>query len=147
MVPQNSEDGIALGCAYEEINGAIGTMQENMKMLVEREGQLNELQDKSASLQGASGEFARQAKKVRWEALWHQYRLWSLVCTFILWATLLWIFRDHLHAYLGISSAVIVLLYLAQRLFAKRWLAQLEADTEEARQQQQQDPYMWYMEP
>merc|ERR1712232_179894 len=89
---------------------------------------LHNLQDKSHVLQGTSGAFSRQAKRLRWEMRFQQYRLFLLVSVLVVWASCFFVFRHHLKAYASISTVCIVLIYLAQRYLQKRWRSQLGSE-------------------
>merc|ERR1712178_239226 len=108
--------------------GAMDMMRNNMVSMAERESSLGNLQDKSDLLQGTSGQFSRQAKRLRWEMKWQQYRLAILVTCLGTWAALFYACRHHLPVFLAASTGCAILAYLVQRTLDKRWRAQLECD-------------------
>eukprot|EP00747_Dinoflagellata_sp_TGD_P167944 gnl/TRDRNA2_/TRDRNA2_193293_c0_seq1.p1 gnl/TRDRNA2_/TRDRNA2_193293_c0~~gnl/TRDRNA2_/TRDRNA2_193293_c0_seq1.p1 ORF type:complete len:148 (-),score=25.24 gnl/TRDRNA2_/TRDRNA2_193293_c0_seq1:36-479(-) len=129
--PNGTPDGAeerpnSLGRARSELDGALGVMRDNMTMMVEREGQLEHLRDKSHSLQGTSGAFARQAKQLKWQTQWRQSRMAILAVVLAIWGALMYVFRHHFKVYLAVSSGLLTVLYFVQRYLTKRWLAQLE---------------------
>mmetsp|Transcript_956 Transcript_956/g.2179 ORF Transcript_956/g.2179 Transcript_956/m.2179 type:complete len:147 (-) Transcript_956:32-472(-) len=118
----------ALGHAQKDIDHAMGVMRDSMAMLAERDVKLHNLEDKSNSLQGSSTAFTRQAKRLRWEQRWQQYRLVAMVSSLVVWAVTFFFLRHHAPEYLAASTALFSLLFFAQRFLAKRWRAQLESE-------------------
>merc|ERR1711959_717014 len=104
----------------QEIDNAMDMMRSNMVNMAERESSLNNLQGKSDLLQGASGQFSRQAKRLRWEMRWQQYRLILLVVVLVMWAALFFAFQEHKSMFLACSTGFAVLAYFVQRYMAKR---------------------------
>mmetsp|Transcript_29300 Transcript_29300/g.51281 ORF Transcript_29300/g.51281 Transcript_29300/m.51281 type:complete len:141 (+) Transcript_29300:97-519(+) len=126
--PPNDGDFNPLNSAHKEIDAAMGIMRENMVCLQEREGRLVNLQEKSDTLQGTSGDFNRRAKRLRMEMRWQQYRLWVLAACLSIWLALFYVFRHHMKIFIAGSATVSVLMYLLQRFIQKRWRAQLESE-------------------
>eukprot|EP00931_Biecheleriopsis_adriatica_P002538 TRINITY_DN10348_c0_g1_i1.p1 TRINITY_DN10348_c0_g1~~TRINITY_DN10348_c0_g1_i1.p1 ORF type:complete len:141 (+),score=34.40 TRINITY_DN10348_c0_g1_i1:40-462(+) len=116
----------SLGTAQEELDAAMGAMRNSMAMMAERDARLHSLDDKSHALQGTSGAFSRQAKRLRWEMRWQQSRMLVLAVALALWISCAYIFHNNLLAYFVISAVVFVLIYLVQRCVEKRLRAQLE---------------------
>merc|ERR1712151_322572 len=99
-----------------------------MSILAERDASLHNLQDKSSTLQGTSLSFTRQAKRLKWEMRWRQYRIMIFAAVFSVWLVLLYAFRQRLAVFLCASGIFFTVAYLLQRHFVKRWRAQLAAD-------------------
>merc|ERR1719183_1520154 len=98
----------------------MGVMRENMAMLAERDSKLHNLQDKSDVLQGTSSSFSQQAKRLRWEQRWQQYRVCIAAMTVCCWLAGFGLFRHAKVAYFAVSSAALVAVYLLQRFIMKR---------------------------
>uniref|UniRef100_A0A7S1F382 V-SNARE coiled-coil homology domain-containing protein n=1 Tax=Noctiluca scintillans TaxID=2966 RepID=A0A7S1F382_NOCSC len=111
------------GHARHEIDGAMGLMRDNMAMMAERDERLHNVSEKSSSLQGGALAFNRQAKRMRWQMRWQQYRISVLVVLLLVWATTFYfVGRRYLKTFFAGSVAAILLLHWAQRV-ALGWLA------------------------
>merc|ERR1719486_972438 len=117
-----------MSSVQQEVDNAMGIMRNNMVNMAERESSLQNLQGKSDLLQGTSGQFSRQAKRLRWEMRWQQYRLVFLLMAMVAWTALFFLFQHHKPIFLACSLGVALLAYLVQRVLAKRARAQLESD-------------------
>ncbi|CAE8632049.1 unnamed protein product [Polarella glacialis] len=121
----------SFGNAQKELDTAMGSMRDNMTMMAERDSRLGELEGKSNMLQGTSSAFSRQARRLRWEMKWQQFRLIALAVCLTVWVACFYFFRHQMPAYLAASGAAFTLAYFVQRHVAKRWRAQIESEDTE----------------
>mmetsp|Transcript_22002 Transcript_22002/g.39425 ORF Transcript_22002/g.39425 Transcript_22002/m.39425 type:complete len:143 (-) Transcript_22002:12-440(-) len=118
----------SMGHAREELDSALRTMQDSMTLMAERDCRLHGIEGKSFELQGTSGAFNRQARRLRWEMRWQQYRLMALAISLAVWVSCAYLFREHLAMYFAVSGLCFVLIYLGQRFIMQRWRAQVESE-------------------
>eukprot|EP00927_Polykrikos_kofoidii_P038837 TRINITY_DN33280_c0_g1_i1.p1 TRINITY_DN33280_c0_g1~~TRINITY_DN33280_c0_g1_i1.p1 ORF type:complete len:176 (+),score=35.20 TRINITY_DN33280_c0_g1_i1:72-530(+) len=126
--PGDGENPNNLGHARQEVDNAMAVMRDSMQRLADREAQLTSLQGKSQVLQGTSGAFNRQAKKLRWELRWQQYRVLVVSILSVIWIAGFYPCRNYVKEYAAITAATTFLLCLIQRCMFKRWRASMESD-------------------
>mmetsp|Transcript_53674 Transcript_53674/g.122942 ORF Transcript_53674/g.122942 Transcript_53674/m.122942 type:complete len:123 (+) Transcript_53674:53-421(+) len=70
----------------DRLRDAQGAMQANMGILVERDAQLGALHNKSVSVQENTALFSKQAKRIKWQARIHNFKI--LAAVFFVFAVL-----------------------------------------------------------
>jgi len=106
--------------ARQQCDVALGVMRDNMKMLAERDVKLHDLQDKSTAFQTTSERFQRHTTTLSWKTRWQQYRFYAFIGALVVWGLLLILFRQHLLAYVIISSSLLGAAFGVFKLFERR---------------------------
>mmetsp|Transcript_28684 Transcript_28684/g.66551 ORF Transcript_28684/g.66551 Transcript_28684/m.66551 type:complete len:138 (+) Transcript_28684:84-497(+) len=115
-----------VGKVQEDLNAAMSTMQGNMQQMVERDAQLNKLQDQSSALEKSSGAFKKQAKGLKQHQYWQQYKFWLVLLellAIVVLVVLIIVLKDNAGVVIGLIVAFIalhVILYLVFRWYSTR---------------------------
>mmetsp|Transcript_31445 Transcript_31445/g.73449 ORF Transcript_31445/g.73449 Transcript_31445/m.73449 type:complete len:141 (+) Transcript_31445:100-522(+) len=125
-------DDQGIGKARAEINEAMDVMRNNMTIMAERDIKLNELSDKSSTLQSTSTAFSRQARVMQWEMRWQQIRIRILMVLIVIDALVVgYVAYKHPRTVttkvIVASFVVFAVLFLIERFLSRRWRAQVEA--------------------
>eukprot|EP00427_Karlodinium_veneficum_P057268 CAMPEP_0169422424 /NCGR_PEP_ID=MMETSP1017-20121227/66925_1 /TAXON_ID=342587 /ORGANISM="Karlodinium micrum, Strain CCMP2283" /LENGTH=92 /DNA_ID=CAMNT_0009531991 /DNA_START=21 /DNA_END=296 /DNA_ORIENTATION=- len=74
-----------MGIVQHDLEEVMGMMRGNISAMTDREMRLNELSNKSSTLQGTADAFSRQSKALQWEMKWQRIRVWLLVAVLVVW--------------------------------------------------------------
>mmetsp|Transcript_22979 Transcript_22979/g.42275 ORF Transcript_22979/g.42275 Transcript_22979/m.42275 type:complete len:151 (+) Transcript_22979:87-539(+) len=128
--PSSSPHGGSPGgmkTAHEEVNQTMDVMRHNMNLLAEREERLNNLNDKSSTLQVGAAAFNRSSKKVRWQMEWQRYRMVLLIGVLVIWLIIAIVFyhRHQYKALIGVSILILAIVGVGHELLRRHFSARV----------------------
>jgi len=74
----NAEEDAAVVEARAQVNAAMGTMQQNMQQMAERDIQLRDMGEKTDRFANTSARFAQQSKQLHLKMQFQRYSLYAL---------------------------------------------------------------------
>eukprot|EP00443_Scrippsiella_acuminata_P046095 CAMPEP_0115282210 /NCGR_PEP_ID=MMETSP0270-20121206/59721_1 /TAXON_ID=71861 /ORGANISM="Scrippsiella trochoidea, Strain CCMP3099" /LENGTH=143 /DNA_ID=CAMNT_0002699041 /DNA_START=81 /DNA_END=512 /DNA_ORIENTATION=- len=118
--------------AKEELDGTMGVMRDNMKLLAEREAKLHSLDDKSAALQGTADKFSKRARMVNWKTKLSAAGL-AIGAGLVLAWCICWALHVHVHrrnpwSFIAGSLVLALAIWCVWRQFLARRLFGAEED-------------------